>query len=126
MHAFNVVIAVADCVKAEHLAIALHPHFRGVFVARDGDELRRSLGSHRAAAAIVDLDLLSIEAVAALCKDFAGLNIVCTHRVPDEAIWMMTLAAGASDCCCTEDFKAIQEALEHVEAPSLHNRARAA
>ena len=111
MHPFSVVIAVGDCIRAEDLAIALHPFFQNVLIARDEEELRRKIARERAAAAVVDLDLLGIDEVAALCRDFNAVNVVCTHRVPDEAVWMKTLRAGASDCCFVEDFKAIQEAL---------------
>ena len=44
MQPLNVVIAQEDPVKAEHLAIALHPHFRSVSIARDVEELRQNKG----------------------------------------------------------------------------------
>jgi len=28
---------------------------------------------------------------------------VCTHRIPDEEMWMAALEAGASDVCATDD-----------------------
>ena len=34
---------------------------------------------------------------------FPDLPIVCTHRVPDEEMWMAALEAGASDVCPTDD-----------------------
>lgn len=111
MQSFNVVIALDNCIRAEHLAIALHPFFKNVSLARDEEELRHKLASDRTAGAVIDLELLDVDQVAVLCKDFAGVNVVCAHRVPDEALWMKTLAAGASDCCCILDFRAIQEAL---------------
>jgi hypothetical protein len=31
------------------------------------------------------------------------LPIVCTHRVPDEEMWMAALTAGAADVCPSDD-----------------------
>ena len=41
--------------------------------------------------------------VESLHRDFPALPIVCTHRIPDEEMWMAALAAGASDVCPADD-----------------------
>ena len=41
--------------------------------------------------------------VESLHRDFPTLPIVCTHRVPDEEMWMAALEAGASDVCPADD-----------------------
>jgi DNA-binding NarL/FixJ family response regulator len=110
MQPLNVVIAQEDCVRAEHLAIALHPHFRNVSIARDLEELRRNTARNRAALAVVDLELISMDELATFCKEFPGVAVVCTHRVPDESMWMQILAVGAIDCCHTLDVRVIVEA----------------
>jgi len=38
-----------------------------------------------------------------LHREFPALPIVCTHRIPDEEMWMAALAAGASDVCPADD-----------------------
>jgi hypothetical protein len=38
-----------------------------------------------------------------LRNDFPALPIVCTHRVPDEELWVAALEAGASDVCQADD-----------------------
>jgi len=38
-----------------------------------------------------------------LHRDFPELPIVCTHRIPDEEMWMAALEAGASDVCPADD-----------------------
>ena len=52
---------------------------------------------------IVDIEAISLSEVAHLSQDFPGACIVCTHRVPDEAIWTAALQAGAADVCPTND-----------------------
>lgn len=110
MQPLNVVIAQEDCVRAEHLAVALHPHFRNVSIARDAQELRSSTLRNRAMLTVVDLELINMEELKAFCKEFPQVAVVCTHRVPDEKMWMETLNAGAIDCCHTLDIRVIVEA----------------
>jgi hypothetical protein len=43
--------------------------------------------------------------VESLHRDFPELPIVCTHRIPDEEMWMAALEAGASDVCPADDVK---------------------
>jgi DNA-binding NarL/FixJ family response regulator len=110
MQTLNVVIAQGDCVLAERLAIALHPHFRNVAIARDAEELRRNTARNRAELAVIDLELVTLEELTAFCKEFPSVVVVCTHRVPDEKMWMQILNAGAVDCCHTFDVRVIVEA----------------
>jgi DNA-binding NarL/FixJ family response regulator len=113
MQLLNVVIAQEDCTRAENLAIALHPHFRNVSIARDVEELIRNTAKNRVALAVVDLELVSLEELADFCKGFPQVAVVCTHRVPDEEMWARSLAAGAIDCCQTVDVRLIVEAAQH-------------
>jgi len=41
--------------------------------------------------------------VRGLHDDFPSLPIVCTHRLPDEELWIAALEAGASDVCQSDD-----------------------
>ena len=110
MQLLNVVIAQDDCTRAEQVAIALHPHFRNVSVARDAAELRRTTIRNRPTVAVIDLELISIQELAVYCRDFPTVAVVCTHRIPDDTMWTQSLAAGAIDCCHTLDVRMIVEA----------------
>jgi len=43
--------------------------------------------------------------VQSLRHDFPSLPIVCTHRVPDEDLWIAAMEAGASDVCPADDIQ---------------------
>ena len=77
------------------LANDLHAHFARVAVAENAVELRTMLLRHEARVAVLDLELVSLEEVRQLCAHFDDLTIVCTHRSPDERMWMAALNAGA-------------------------------
>jgi DNA-binding NarL/FixJ family response regulator len=50
-----------------------------------------------------------------LHDDFPSLPIVCTHRVPDEELWIAAMEAGASDVCQADDVaKVLTSALRNV------------
>lgn len=111
MQPLNVIVAQADCVAAEHLAASLHKHFRSVAVARDVDEVRRCISRVAADAIVLDLELSSMEELRQLCAEFARVSVVCTHRVPDETMWMKVMENGAVDCCARNDLGSIVRAL---------------
>jgi len=46
-----------------------------------------------------------------LHEDFPALPIVCTHRIPDEDLWMAALEPGASEVCAADD---VQNVLSSV------------
>ena len=109
MQPLNVVVASSDSQAAAQLAASLNPHFRTVSVARSLDEIRHAIPKHRAQLAIVDMELASVEDVRRLTREFGHTSIVCTHRIPDEEMWASVLAAGAIDCCSTDDPAGIVE-----------------
>jgi DNA-binding NtrC family response regulator len=112
MQSLNVVVANSDSSAAAELAASLHRHFRSVAVARSLEEVRRAIPKHRAELAIVDLEMASPKDVAELCNEFNHTSVVCTHRIPDEEMWMEVLAAGAIDCCQSADVGAIVQAVD--------------
>ena len=103
-----VVIASQDPRMSASLAESLRPHCRAVQVAPA--ELENAIARHRAQAAIADLETVSLEQIAQLHSSFQQLNIVCTHRVPDEQMWADSLSAGAVDCCFNGDHEEIVRA----------------
>ena len=109
MKSITVIVAQSDPRTAEALAASLYPHFSSIQIARDAEELRRSIPKHRAELAIVDLELASLQDVCDLHREFAKTTIVCNHRLADEEMWTSTLEAGAVDCCVSDDLKGIVE-----------------
>lgn len=107
MKPLSVVVFQNDRKCAESLVKSLHMHFRMVNVARDLEELKRSIPQHRADAAIVDLEYTGFDDVQLLHQEFPAISIVCTHRLADEGMWSRALAAGAADCCSSSDVRAI-------------------
>ena len=65
--------------------------------------MRDKVAKNRPEAVILDIEHSWMTDVANLHRDFPSLTIVCTHRIPDEELWMAALEAGASDVCAADD-----------------------
>jgi chemotaxis response regulator CheB len=87
---------------ARSLAGGLRSHFL-VHVTRSREELRDDVVRTNPEAVVVNLEHWVLADVESLHHDFPTLPIVCTHRVPDEDMWMAALDAGASDVCPADD-----------------------
>ena len=98
----SVVVLEKDPRLARSLAGGLRPHF-AVQVTRSREELRDNLARNRPGAVVLNIEYWRLADVANLHRDFPALPIVCTHRIPDEEMWMAALAAGASDVCPADD-----------------------
>lgn len=99
----NVVLLARDPQVAQSLVGGLRSHFRAVHVTASGDELREKVAKNRPEAVVLDIESSRLTDVANLHRDFPQLTIVCTHRIPDEELWMAALEAGASDVCPADD-----------------------
>lgn len=99
----SVVLFAKDPKVAQSLAGELRSHFHTVLVTRSGDELREKVATSRPEAVVFDTELSRLTEVATLHRDFPSLPIVCTHRIPDEELWMAALDAGACDVCPAGD-----------------------
>ncbi len=106
----TIVIAQHDPNTAMQLANDLHAHFARVAVAANAAELRIILLRHDARVAVLDLELLSLEDVRQLARIFDDLTIVCTHRSPDDAMWVAAMDAGAVEFCHPLDIHTILHA----------------
>jgi hypothetical protein len=106
----TVVIAQKDPAVAAGLANDLHVHFAQIAVASSALELRTLLLRREARVAVLDLELVSVEEVRQLARSFDDLTIVCTHRSPDERMWMAALGAGAVEFCLPQDIRSILRA----------------
>lgn len=102
-----VVIAQNNASVAARLANDLHPHFAQVTVTESITELRTFLEHQDAQVAVLDMEVITLEEVRQLACTFKDLNIVCTHRSPDERMWMAALKAGAIECCHHADIHSI-------------------
>ncbi len=98
----SVVLLENDPGVARSLAGGLRSHF-SVHVTRSREELREDVVRERPEAVVLNIEQWRLTDVESLHQDFPTLPIVCTHRVPDEEMWMAALAAGACDVCPADD-----------------------
>ena len=98
----NVLVLEKDPRVARSLAGGLHPHF-SVDVTGSREELRDKVARNQPEAVVLNIEYWRLTDVESLHRDFPKLPIVCTHRIPDEEMWMAALEAGASDVCSTDD-----------------------
>ena len=99
----SVVVFETDPRVAQTLAGKLSSHFHAVHLTHSGDELRKRVVSNRPEAVVLDMEASRLTDVRSLHEDFPMLPIVCTHRIPDEQLWIDALEAGASDVCQSDD-----------------------
>ena len=109
---FNVLVVESD----PRVSRSLASHFHSVQLTRTGEELRERVARNRPEAVILDIEQFPLSDIRNLRQDFPSLPIVCTHRIPDEELWVAALEAGASDVCSTDD-------VQHVLASMLRNAA---
>jgi len=119
---FSVVVLESDPRLAQSLAGGLSSHFKSVHLTRSRDELRERIARNRPEVVILDMESSPLTDVRNLHRDFPTLPIVCTHRVPDEELWIAALEAGASDVCPVDD---VPEVLSSVlrNVAMAHNAA---
>jgi DNA-binding response OmpR family regulator len=98
----SVVVLEKDPRVARYLAGGLRPHF-SVHVTGSREELHESVVRDHPEAVVLNIEYWRLTEVESLHRDFPKLPIVCTHRIPDEEMWMKALEAGASDVCPTDD-----------------------
>ena|SRR5260370_31435869 len=118
----NVVVLEKDPRVAKSLAGGLRPHF-SVHVTRSREELRDNVVRTHPEAVVLNIEHWLLDDVESLHRDFPALPIVCTHRIPDEEMWMAALSAGASDVCPTDD---VENVLTSVLRSTALSRSAAA
>jgi DNA-binding NarL/FixJ family response regulator len=115
----SVVVLEADPRVAKSLAGKLSPHFNSVLLTNSGAELRDRVSKHSPEVVILDVEYSRLSDVRNLRQDFPTLPIVCTHRVPDEELWIAAMDAGASDFCPADDAQnVVASALRSMAAAS--------
>ena len=99
----SIIVLEGDPRVAQRMADGLRSHFHSVLVTGSRDELRDKVATNSPEAVVLDIEASRLSDVASLHRDFPALPIVCTHRVPDEEMWMAALQAGATDVCAASD-----------------------
>jgi DNA-binding NtrC family response regulator len=99
----SVVVLESDPGVAQCLAGKLSSHFHAVHLTRSGDELRERVAKNRPEVVVLDMEYSRLTDLQNLHHDFPLLPIVCTHRIPDEQLWVAALNAGATDVCGSDD-----------------------
>lgn len=117
MRSMDVVVAHSDKKSAQALAQHLNDVFRSVQVVGSVDDLKSAIARKRVRLAITDLETIGFKQIEELRREF-GVEIVCTHRIPDEDMWSKALGMGALDCCHTSDVRAIIQAISRNMALS--------
>jgi DNA-binding response OmpR family regulator len=100
---FNIVVLETDPRVAQSLAGKLSSHFHAVHLTRSGKEFRERVAKNRPEVVVLDIEHSRLTEVRGLHDDFPSLPIVCTHRLPDEQLWIAALEAGAADVCQSGD-----------------------
>ncbi|HTW32063.1 MAG TPA: hypothetical protein VMD76_10305 [Candidatus Sulfotelmatobacter sp.] len=118
----SIVVLEADPKLAQSLAGGLRPHF-SVHLTRSREELRERLANNHPEAVVLNMEYSRLADVQSLHRDFPAVPIVCTHRVPDEEMWMAAMEAGASDVCPVDD---IDNVLTSVRRSMALSRSAAA
>jgi DNA-binding NtrC family response regulator len=107
----TIIIAQRDRTIAQRLANDLQAHVARVAVTESATELHTILQRREARVAVLDLEIVDLEEVCRLASIHDDLTIVCTHRAPDERMWMAALRAGAAEFCHPRDVRSILRAL---------------
>jgi DNA-binding response OmpR family regulator len=102
---FSIVVLESDPRVAQSLAGKLSPHFHAVHLTRSREELRERVAKNRPEAVVLDMEHSRLTDLRGLHHDFPSLPIVCTHRLPDEQLWIAALEAGATDVCQSGDLQ---------------------
>jgi len=123
MQPISVVIAQPDLGTASQLAATLRKRFRTVSVTQRKENVRAEILQSRAALAVVDLELIPLPELEALCRELSNVHVVCTHRLADETLWTKVLGAGAEDCCTANDIPGIVSAAERSLIPLARAKA---
>lgn len=120
--ALNVVVLEKDPNLARSIAGGLRSHF-SVHLTDTREELRDHVSRNCPQAVVVNIEVWRLSDVESLHQEFPRLPIVCTHRIPDEEMWMAALDAGASDMCPADD---VRNVLTSVLRSTADPRAAAA
>jgi DNA-binding response OmpR family regulator len=107
----SVVVVENNPQLAQSLAGGLASHLFSVQLTGSGEELWERVSRNRPEAVVLDMEYSRLTDVRNLHHDFPSLPIVCTHRVPDDELWVAAMEAGASDVCSAGDVQDVLRSL---------------
>jgi hypothetical protein len=110
-----IVILQNDPAHAENLSSRFKSVSEAVFVVQSLPELQMLVSQFSIPVGVLDLGLVTVQEVLRL-RHQLGMEIVCTHRTPDDTMWTEAMDAGAIDCCFNDDVPAIFRALQQTSA----------
>jgi hypothetical protein len=108
-----VVILQDDPARAQNLASQIRSISDVVFIAQSLAELQTIASQFPIPIGVLDLGLVTLQEIVYL-RLHLGMQIVCTHRTPDEVMWTEAMDAGALDCCFNDDGQAICRAIHRA------------
>jgi hypothetical protein len=110
-----IVILQHDSTHAENLSASFKSVSEAVFVVQSLPELQMLVSQFAIPIGVLDLGLVTLQEIACL-RHQLGMEIVCTHRTPDDVMWTEAMDAGAVDCCFDDDVSAICRAIQQTTA----------
>jgi len=115
MRPLTVALLQGDPSTVRAICASLCHHFNAIYAAENMEQLRQKIARERVHLAIVDMEMAGLSEVERLRRDFAGLCVICTHRLADDEMWTAALNAGAADMCASVDTRGIlSAALRHT------------
>jgi hypothetical protein len=115
-----IVILQNNPVRAENLVSEVKSVSETVFIVQSLLELQTLAAQFPIRIGVLDLSSVTLQEIASLRRQL-GMEIVCTHRTPDDVMWTGALDAGALDCCFDDDGPAICRAI--LQTSMAANRA---
>jgi hypothetical protein len=107
-----IVILQNDPMRAKGLAAGMKKSVaERVLTVQSLGEFKRIASRSLIRVGVLDLDLVTLQEIAGLRRQL-GIEIVCTHHAPDDAMWTAALDAGALDCCFVGDAPGICRAIK--------------
>jgi hypothetical protein len=110
-----IVILQNDSTCAENLSSRFKSVSEAVFIVQSLPELHTLVSQFAIPIGVLDLELVTVQEVLRL-RHQLGMEIVCTHRTPDDVMWTEAMDAGAIDCCFDDDGAAICRAIQQTAA----------
>jgi DNA-binding NtrC family response regulator len=98
----SVLLLEKDPKVALLLSRSLQSRFN-VHLIESREGMRENVAKNNSEAVVLNIEQCGLTDVENLHAEFPSLPIVCTHRIPDEEMWMAALEAGASDVCPVDD-----------------------
>lgn len=108
-----IVILQNDTARAENLVSGFKSVSEAVFIVQSLPELQALASQFPIPIGVLDLGSVTFQEIGRLRRQL-GMEIICTHRTPDDLMWTEAMDAGALDCCFDDDGPAICRAIHQT------------